>query len=202
MKKLKSNKNLNRIWRKLIFFLFLILPLSCVAGVPIDLEERTTPGLRIVLAESLIITVLILSIYYFILSRLGRRDLMIFNFLKHIFFAIIGGVVFHFIFIMFLFGILYTLLMPFTGYLYALIVSKLNIISWTEIHSAGLREIILMIFYFFATFFILAFYNYWLSRRFFNFTKKQATFIGVMIGIFANPFIFYPYISNIYYLIL
>jgi len=37
------------------------------------------------------------------------------------------------------------------------------------------------------TFLGLVFYNYWLSKRFFNLTKKQAIFIGLIMGIFTNP---------------
>jgi len=33
----------------------------------------------------------------------------------------------------------------------------------------------------------LAVYNYWLSKKVFNLTKKQAIFIGVIMGIFTNP---------------
>jgi len=41
----------------------------------------------------------------------------------------------------------------------------------------------------FLTFLGLAFYNYWLSRRFFNLSRKQAIFIGLIMGIFTNPVI-------------
>ena len=39
---------------------------------------------------------------------------------------------------------------------------------------------------FFLTFLGVFLYNYWLSKRFYNLTKKQAIFAGLIIVIFAN----------------
>jgi hypothetical protein len=85
--------------------------------------------------------------------------------LKYIFFVTIGGALIDLIFV----GGAY--LSRVKGPLYPNM-KLINIVLWGSV---------------FFTFLGLAFYNYWLSRRLFNLNRKQAIFIGLIMGIFTNP---------------
>jgi len=192
-----------------VLFLLLSLPLSCSALVPVVPKNGAFPDLFISIVNYLVIIVFAPIIYYLVLSAIKRVNLMKSEkFLKHILFSLAGWTLIYIIIIRFLYKVLYYLItytigqMPAYLYDYDSIINKLNIISRADLFQGEMMEIALMGFYFFGTFLLLAFFNYWLAKKLFNLTKQQSTIVGFLMGILANPFIFYPFISNIYYLLM
>jgi hypothetical protein len=110
-----------------------------------------------------IVNAFILIISYLILKQ--KELIRSWKFLKYIFFVTIGGALIDLIFV----GGAY--LSRVKGPLYP-DMKLINIVLWGSV---------------FLTFLGLAFYNYWLSRRLFNLNRKQAIFIGLIMGIFTNP---------------
>jgi len=45
-------------------------------------------------------------------------------------------------------------------------------------------------------FFVLGFYNYWLSKKYLNLNHKEAIVIGTIMGIFSNPAWFLAYLFS------
>jgi len=114
-----------------------------------------------------IVNAFILTIGYLILKQ--RNLIKCKKFLKYIFFVTLGGAL---IDLLSIGG--YFLLTKFKG---------------VPLYPKGplVPPFELLIVLIFLTFLGLAFYNYWLSRRLFNLNRKQAIFIGLIMGIFTNP---------------
>ena len=117
-----------------------------------------------------IVNTFILSIGYLILKQ--RRVIRSWKFLKYIFFVTIGGALIDLIFV---------------GGLYLsapkdLFYPNTELIKGFIFWSSDL-----------ITFLGLVVYNYWLSRKFFQLTRRQALFIGIIMGIFTNPIYIYVF---------
>ena len=123
-----------------------------------------------------LLNVCTLSIGCFILKK--RSPIGIRRFLTHILSAVVGG------------GLIKIVFFPF----YPAIHSVDESISFHVSKASSFLG--LFWYYFFPWRFcflaslILGGYNYWLSRKFLNLSKKQSIFIGIIMGIFTNLFLF------------
>ncbi len=182
--KVLSNQTLSKILGTAILCLFLILPLKCLAGagdilplkgktfplladmvLPWPPPEPTPMYIRIlqilgILCIDFIVNAFVLSIGYLILKQV--KLIKSWKFLKYIILVTLGGALIDLILVA---GAYFSFS---KGFFYPYFLHVIN--SST-----------------FLTFLGLAIYNYWLSRRFFNLTKRQAVFIGLIMGIFTNP---------------
>ena len=114
-----------------------------------------------ILFVNFFVNAFVLSVGYFILNQ--KRLIKSWKFLKYIVLVTIGGALIDLVYVS-------------GGYL-SRIIFNLKLADF--IFGASI----------FLTFLGLVFYNYWLSRKFFNLSKKQAIFIGAITGIFTHPLI-------------
>jgi len=124
----------------------------------------------------LFLNVCILSIGYFILKK--KSPIGIRRFLIHILSAVVGG------------GLIQIVL-----FLFYPVVHSVDKSIFSHIFDPSL----LLGYFWYCSFswrfcflwsLILGGYNYWLSRKFLNVSKKQSIFIGIIMGIFTNLFLF------------
>jgi hypothetical protein len=116
-----------------------------------------------ILIIDFIVNAFVLCIGYLILKQ--KKLIKSWKFLRYVVFVTIGGALIDLIYV----GGMY--LSRFKGPLYPnMVLMGIVLLGSVLLTSLG-----------------LAFYNYWLSRKVFNLTKKQAIFIGIIMGIFTNP---------------
>ncbi len=133
---------------------------------------------KIIILTHLFLNICTLSVGCFILKK--KSPIGIRRFLTHLLFAIVGGGLIQFVLVLF-----YPVLSSADGKI-SFHISDIRDyyryypFSW---HYYSFMSGILAIL-------ILGGYNYWLSRKFLNLSEKQSIFIGTIIGIFTNLFLF------------
>jgi len=158
-----------------LFVLFLLFVPFIVYGdvvIPLFMRSRRlfVIGILVAFIINLIVNGFILSISYFILRQ--KRLIKSWKFLKYIFFVTIGGALIDLVYV--------------AGDSADTIVTYMvDYLVYTPeiIRLFSVIKLLSVLF----TFLGLLFYNYWLSRRIFNLTKKQGIFIGITMSILTNP---------------
>ena len=116
----------------------------------------------------LLLNVCTLSIGYFILKK--NVSIRIWRFLAHVLSAIVGG----------------SLIQSIIFFRW----KDIGLIVFTPPGGGLLGRVFFLIGVSLFISLILGGYNYWLSRKFLNLSKKQSIFIGIIMGIFTNLFLF------------
>ena len=116
----------------------------------------------------LLLNVCTLSIGYFILKK--NVSIRIWRFLAHALSAIVGG----------------SLIQSIIFFRW----KDIGLIVFTPPGGGLLGRVFFLIGVSLFISLILGGYNYWLSRKFLNLSKKQSIFIGIIMGIFTNLFLF------------
>jgi len=140
----------------------------------------TVVGILIIFGINFILNFIILLVGYLILKKISL--IKSWKFLKYTFFVTLGGAIIDF-------GLSYFL------------ISLLGQLWSSTIHSPDQVE---MRMFFLSTgiitgiigFFVLGFYNYWLSKKYLNLNHKEAIVIGTIMGIFSNPAWFLAYLFS------
>lgn len=186
------SQSFSKIWIVILFFSILIVPLKCLGDIlmppPIVISLLYYPPLiLIILGINLVINFFLLAICYLILRK--GVPIMSWKFLRYVFFVSVGG---------FLIDLIYAI--PKISLEARLVPSAMEI---GQIDWALTIENFLPVFLF-LTVIGLALFNYWLSKKYFHLNKKEAIFIGLVIGILGGP-IFLYFLANfsipIYYLV-
>jgi len=119
-----------------------------------------------ILSVDFIVNGIVLGIGYLVLRR---KDLIkSWKFLRYLLFVTIGGA---------LIDLIYVGGQSLGGLIWEQTHSDIEFIATVFLGSVLLTSLGLFV------------YNYWLSRRFFDLTRRQAIFIGLIVGIFTNPFL-------------
>jgi len=118
----------------------------------------------------LLLNVCTLSIGYFILKK--NVSIRIWRFLAHVLSAIVGG----------------SLIQSIIFFRW----KDIGLIVFTPPGGGLLGRVFFLIGVSLFISLILGGYNYWLSRKFLNLSKKQSIFIGIIMGIFTNLFWLFP----------
>ena len=141
---------------------------------------NTIIGILVIFGINFILNLIVLLIGYLIIKKTSL--IKSWKFLKYTFFVTLGGAIIDFGLSYFLISILVQL--------------------WSLIfHSAGQGERGM---FYLSTgviagvigFFVLGFYNYWLSKKYLNLNHKEALLIGIIMGILTNPAWFLAYLFS------
>ena len=119
-----------------------------------------------------LLNVCILGIGYFILKK--NVSVKIWRFLAHVVSAMIGGGLIQFIIYFCWKDIGLIVFLP-----------PDRALLWRIFFLIGVSVLISL---------ILGGYNYWLSRKLLNLSKKQSIFIGIIMGVFTNLFWLFPFL--------
>ncbi|MCZ2845623.1 MAG: hypothetical protein O2U61_03880 [Candidatus Bathyarchaeota archaeon] len=132
----------------------------------------TIIGILVVFGTNFIVNSVILTVGYLVLKR--KKIIKSWKFLKYIFFVTLGGAIIDVVLV------------------YSSIILLSKFIRFLPIYSVyqlidqpGVR--LFSLFVGVVGFFILGFYNYWLSKKCLNLIQKEAIIIGSIIGVLTNP---------------
>lgn len=182
----------NQIFVKIVGVIFLcialVFPSQCAAD-PIMISPTTySPFHFVAFCANFLINVFLLIIGFLILKQ--KNLIRSWRFFKYVFFVTLGGAFIDLIYVV-----------P-KEYLEAFEIMR-NISEGhplKEVGQPGGPVATFMPIFALLTIASLILYNYWLSRKFFNLSKKKAILIGLIMGIFAgpiSPLIYIPPVSSL-----
>lgn len=158
----------------IIYVIVFTITLTFISNICLANPISVTPSyaetffaLFLIFAIDLIIDVLVLAVAFLILKKPSHIKSL--RFLFYVFLAAVVG-----------------LIIDWLSFSAADVVSNIPVLT-EAVFFVQLFSIAL------SSFIMLFLYNYLLSQRFFHLTKREATIVGLFVGIFTNPVFFYVY---------